>query len=69
MFQRNRRNEIVEFEQAVATRTTYCKRLLPALPKTLTREFGKGLDERKLRHMRVFYQSVPIWYAVRTKLS
>ncbi|SDS29962.1 Predicted nuclease of restriction endonuclease-like (RecB) superfamily, DUF1016 family [Pseudomonas asplenii] len=60
---------IVEFEQAGATRAAYGKRLLPALAKTLSREFGKGFDERNLRHMRGFYQSFPIWNAVRTELS
>jgi len=60
---------IVEFEQAGAIRAAYGKRLLPALAKTLTREFGKGFDERNLRHMRGFYQYFPIWNAVRTELS
>lgn len=31
--------------------------------------FGKGFDERNLRHMRDFYQSFPIWNAVRSELS
>ncbi|AVU78264.1 hypothetical protein CRX69_24970 [Pseudomonas rhizophila] len=31
----------------------------------LVRPFGKGFDERNLRHMRDFYQSFPIWNAVR----
>jgi predicted nuclease of restriction endonuclease-like (RecB) superfamily len=35
----------------------------------LTAEFGKGFDERNLRHMRAFYQIFPIWNAVRTELS
>ena len=35
----------------------------------MTLEFGKGFDERNLRHMRGFYQSFPIWDAVRTELS
>ncbi len=60
---------IVEFEQAGAIRAAYGKRLLPALAKTLTREFGRGFDERNLRHMRGFYQYFPIWNAVRTELS
>jgi predicted nuclease of restriction endonuclease-like (RecB) superfamily len=35
----------------------------------LTHEFGKGFDDRNLRHMRAFYQSFPIWDAVRSELS
>lgn len=35
----------------------------------LTTEFGKGFDERNLRHMRGFYLVFPIWDAVRTELS
>lgn len=40
-----------------------------ARQKALTLEFGKGFDERNLRHMRGFYQGFPIWNAVRTELS
>lgn len=60
---------IVEFEQGGAARATYGQRLLPELAKTLATEFGKGFDERNLRHMRNFFQSFPIWAAVRTELS
>lgn len=60
---------IVEFEQGGAARATYGKRLLPELAMALTAEFGKGFDERNLRHMRGFYQAFPIWDAVRTELS
>jgi predicted nuclease of restriction endonuclease-like (RecB) superfamily len=60
---------IVEFEQGGAARATYGQRLLPELAKTLATEFGKGFDERNLRHMRGFYQAFPIWDAVRTELS
>ncbi len=35
----------------------------------MTHEFGKGFDDRNLRHMRAFYQSFPIWDAVRSELS
>ena len=45
------------------------KRLLPMLAEQLTQDFGKGFDERNLSHMRTFYQSFPIWDAVRTELS
>jgi predicted nuclease of restriction endonuclease-like (RecB) superfamily len=60
---------IVEFEQEGAERAAYGKRLLPTLAKLLTDEFGKGFDERNLRHMRDFYRTFPIWNAVRTELS
>ena len=60
---------IVEFEQDGQARAAYGKRLLPMLAEQLTREFGKGFDERNLRHMRAFYQSFPIWDAVRSELS
>ncbi|MBK8452662.1 MAG: PDDEXK nuclease domain-containing protein [Thiofilum sp.] len=60
---------IVEFEQNGQTRATYGKRLLPELAQVLTQEFGKGFDERNLRNMRAFFQSFPIWNAVRSELS
>lgn len=60
---------IVEFEQQGAERASYGTRLIPNLAATLTTEFGRGFDERNLRHMRAFFQSFPIWNAVRTELS
>jgi len=60
---------IIEFEQGGADRATYGAQLLPTLAKVLTVRFGKGFDERNLRHMRYFYQKFPIWNAVRTELS
>ncbi len=60
---------IVEFEQQGAERASYGTRLIPNLAATLTIEFGRGFDERNLRHMRAFFQSFPIWNAVRTELS
>ena len=60
---------IVEFEQGGASRAAYGKRLLPELADHLTAEFGKGFDERNLRHMRAFYTSFPNWNALRTELS
>lgn len=60
---------IVEFEQGGAARAQYGKKLLPSLARVLSAEFGKGFDERNLRHMRAFYQAFPIWNAVRTELS
>ena len=46
---------IVEFEQGGAIRAAYGARVLPQLAKALTAEFGKGFDERNLRHMRSFF--------------
>lgn len=61
--------QIIEFEQGGAERAAYGARLLPSLARVLTARFGKGFDERNLRHMRDFYQKFPIWNAVRTELS
>jgi len=60
---------IVEFEQGGQARAAYGKRLLPLLAEQLSHEFGKGFDERNLRHMRAFFQCFPIWNAVRSELS
>ena len=60
---------IVEFEQEGQSRAAYGKRLLSQLGEALSREFGKGFDERNLRHMRAFFQCFPIWNAVRSELS
>jgi predicted nuclease of restriction endonuclease-like (RecB) superfamily len=60
---------IIEFEQGGATRAAYGTRLLTELAATLTAEFGKGFDERNLRHMRGFYAGFPNWNALRTELS
>lgn len=60
---------IVEFEQGGESRASYGQRRLPRLAQVLTREFGKGFDDRNLRNMRGFYLTFPIWNAVRTELS
>ena len=60
---------IVDFEQKGAERAEYGAKLIPNLAKKLTEEFGRGFDERNLRHMRSFYQLFPMWNAVRTELS
>lgn len=60
---------IVEFEQDGQARAAYGKRLLPRLSEALAAEFGRGFDERNLRHIRSFYAAFPIWDAVRTELS
>ncbi len=60
---------IVQFEQGGEVRAAYGKKLLPRLAEQLTLEFGKGFDERNLRHMRAFFQAFPIWNSLRTELS
>ena len=60
---------IVKFEQGGEARAAYGKRLLPRLAQALTNDFGRGFDERNLRTVRSFYQTFPIWDAVRTELS
>lgn len=47
----------------------YGKKQIENLSHSLTREFGKGFDERNLRNMRRFYVVFPNWNAVRTELS
>ncbi len=60
---------IVEFEQGGAPRAAYGRSLLLSLAKNLTAEFGKGFDDRNLRHMRAFYTNFPNWNALRSELS
>lgn len=60
---------IVEFEQGGEARAAYGTRLLADLAESLTREFGKGFDERALRNMRAFYSQFPIRGALRPELS
>ena len=62
-------HHIVEFEQQGQDRAEYGSRLIPNLAKSLTEEFGRGFDERNLRHMWNFYQCFEIWNAVRSELS
>lgn len=60
---------IIEFQQGGAARAKYGAHLLSRLAEKLTPEFGKGFDERNLRNMRAFYQTFPIWNALRSELS
>lgn len=60
---------IVEDEQQGKARAAYGKQQLAQLTEVLSDEFGKGFDARNLRNMRQFYQTFPIWNAVRTELS
>ena len=60
---------IVEEEQLGRQRAGYGSELLKALAVQLTKEFGKGFDERELRRIRQFYQVFPIRDALRPELS
>ncbi|MBT6120224.1 DUF1016 domain-containing protein [bacterium] len=60
---------IVEDEQKGKARAEYGKQQLENLADVLTKDYGKGFDGRNLRNMRSFYQTYPIWNAVRTELS
>ena len=58
-----------EINEAIGERAEYGKQLLKFLAERLTADFGKGFNERSLRHMRQFYQTFPIRNAVRSELS
>lgn len=60
---------IIKEEQKGQSKAEYGKSTLKNLAQQLTLEFGKGFDERNLNNMRAFYQSFPIWNALRTELS
>lgn len=60
---------IVEEEQQGEKRAAYGKKQLEQLSKQLKAEFGSGFNARNLRNMRSFYQTFPIWHALRTELS
>jgi predicted nuclease of restriction endonuclease-like (RecB) superfamily len=60
---------IVEHEQGGQDKAAYGQQQLKQLSKQLQTEFGKGFNERNLRRMRTFYQTYPIWTAVRSELS
>lgn len=59
------RQQVLRAVDVIQVRT----RLISRLAESLTAEFGRGFDERNLRHMRAFFQSFQIWNAVRTELS
>ncbi|MEZ2442169.1 YhcG family protein [Chitinophaga sp. RCC_12] len=60
---------IFEEEQLGKERADYGTFLIKELARHLTKEFGKGFDERELRRMRQFYQLFPIRDALRPELS
>ena len=47
----------------------YGKRIIEALSKKLTNEFGNGFSAVSIRKMRRFYEYYPNWSAVPTELS
>ncbi|MGH9844524.1 MAG: PDDEXK nuclease domain-containing protein, partial [Blastocatellia bacterium] len=60
---------IVEEEQKGRKRAGYGEALLAELARRLTNDFGRGFDERNLRHIRQFYLTFPIRNALRSELS
>ena len=59
---------IVE-KQGGESRAKYGDGLIKELSVQLTKDFGKGFDERELRRMRQFYSTFPIWDTVCPELS
>ena len=55
--------------QAGNERAEYGTQLLKYLSEQLTRDFGKGFEERELRKIRQFYLTFPIRDAVRPELG
>jgi len=58
-----------QITEAVGERAEYGRNLITYLSGRLTQEFGKGFTERNLRAMRQFYETFPIWHAVRAELT
>lgn len=50
-------------------RAEYGKNLIAYISENLTKEFGKGFDERNLRNMRKFYRTFPIRNTLCSELS
>ena len=55
---------IVEEEQKGKDRAEYGESLIKELSKRLTRDFGRGFDERNLRYIRLFYIKFKNWNAL-----
>lgn len=60
---------IVEDELKGNTRADYGKSVLKDISEKLTKDFGKGFDERNLRKMKQFYNMYQKWDSVSTELS
>ena len=61
------RRRIVEFEQAGEKRADYGAAPLKRLSTDLTKRFGRGLSERNLQYMRLFYEHWPISQSLSAK--
>ena len=59
---------IVEHEQKGRRRAGYGQAVISSLAERLTRELGRGFDERNLWYMRSFYLAFPILNAPRSEL-
>lgn len=60
---------IVEEEQNGKEKAGYGKALIKELSEKLTKEYGRGLNERNLWHIRSFYLTFPKVNALRSELS
>jgi predicted nuclease of restriction endonuclease-like (RecB) superfamily len=60
---------IVEEEQKGKEKAEYGQALIKELSKKLTKEYGRGLNERNLWHIRNFYLIFPKVNALRSELS
>ena len=56
-------------KQGGVDRAMYGDGLIKELSVKMTKDYGKGYDERNLRFMRQLYLAYPKWNAVRTELS
>jgi len=60
---------IVEHEQKGRRRAGYGETVIATLAERLTRDLGRGFDERNLWYMRSFYLAFPIMNAPRSELA
>src|SRR5659263_256095 len=60
---------IVEEEQNGKEKAEYGKALIKELSEKLTKEYGRGFNERNLWHIRSFYLTFPKVNALRSELS
>ncbi len=58
---------VVQHEQKGKARAQYGESVICSLAARLTREFGRGFDERNLWYMRSFYRAFPILNAARSE--